>query len=83
MPYIKYESRKEENKRVILTCDKRVGLVSCLNDPELGLIWFVSREDVHLLDDAGVKYSVIPKEKVTAPYPRLLKKRYPEYADQL
>ncbi len=82
MPYLKYDKSdlkfREECLADLIKDDDGKSLMSIINDPKHGIVIFLSDNLYNkLTEDSKLKYEIIPRNDITAPYFIALRKRYP------
>lgn len=81
MPYLKFRSEKDKEvleDAVGYFFEDRRGMIAFIKDDNFGIIHFLS-DDLYkiIAEHDGVKFDLVPRDKVTAPYALSLRERYP------
>lgn len=92
MPYLKFATRRDElearksvDDLVKLYSQKVPGIISRMNDPKYGLVFFYSSKPylASFNDLKKLNFEIIPKEKITTPYAKRLRELHPKYDKEL
>ncbi len=82
MPYLKFEDMsglkfRNENLEKLMK-EEDDNFVAFINDPNYGVVVFLSDSFYRRLDNSNLRYKTLPKENITAPYAILLREKYPD-----
>ncbi len=91
MPYLKFASEKDGERALDIetrlaeeNSGKVQGPVAVMRDPHFGKIYFYSQEPyLKAFDKEDLKYQIIEKGQISAPYAEVLRELHPDFLNEL